>query len=252
MRRHVTIDLGAVAAIAAGLIIAGAVATVIPGRTSGRVTLQELERRFGPKRYSELNEELIIRDFFRNRQYGFFVDVGAGHYLQGSNTYFLELEQRWRGIAVDAIADYADDYRRHRPQTQFFPLFVSDKSDQTVDFFLAINNRTQSSGIQNATGEAGTSVHQRIRTVTLDDLLGASSVTRFDFLNMDIELGEPAALAGFNIRKFRPALVCIEAHEPVREAIATYFEANGYRRLDKYLEVDPRNWYYTPRQEPAR
>jgi len=247
MKRHVTVDLMAVGAVVAGLVIAAAVLPMLPASPNERVTLRQLEKRFGPKRYSELNEELVIRDFFRDRQYGVFVDVGAGHYLQGSNTYFLEHDQQWRGIAVDAIADYGDDYARYRPQTRFFALFVSDKSDQDVDFFMAVHNRTQSSGIENATGNAGTVVRQRVRTVTMDDLLGAASITRFDFLSMDIELGEPAALAGFNIQRFHPALVCIEAHEPVRADIARYFEANGYQRLDKYLDVDPRNWYFTPR-----
>lgn len=246
MKRRVTIDLGAVAAATVGLVLAAVVVVRLP-QANDRLSLDDLERRFGPKRYSEMNEELIIRDFFGPREYGFFVDVGAGHFLQGSNTYFLEREQRWRGIAIDANPEYADDYSKHRPETKFFALFVSDRSDQEVDFFLAITNRTQSSGIENATGNAGPLARLRARTVTLNDLLGANSVTRIDLLSMDIELGEPAALAGLDIGRFRPALVCIEAHAPVRDAIATYFVSHGYRRLDKYLDVDQRNWYYTPK-----
>ena len=64
---------------------------------------------------------------------------------------------------------------------------------------------------------------------------------------MDIEQAEPAALAGFDIERYRPELVCIEAGESVREAIAAYFDAHGYERIDAYLSYDPVNWYYRPR-----
>lgn len=212
-----------------------------------RLSVARLEASYGPKRYSEENEELLIRHFFHDRRYGFFVDVGAGHYMQGSNTYYLEHDLGWRGIAIDAIADYEADYRAHRPNTAFFNLFISDHSDDNADFFFAPNNRTRSSGIQAAVQGAGPVETRHVRTATLNDLLGANSITRFDFMSLDIELGEPKALAGLDIRRFHPALVCVEAHEPIRASLEAYFAANGYRRIDDYRDVDRRNWYYTPR-----
>jgi hypothetical protein len=64
---------------------------------------------------------------------------------------------------------------------------------------------------------------------------------------MDIEQGEPGALAGFDIERFKPELVCIEAGTRVRERISRYFEEHDYARLDRYLEHDGVNWYYAPR-----
>ena len=63
---------------------------------------------------------------------------------------------------------------------------------------------------------------------------------------MDIELGEPAALAGFDIERFRPELVCIEAGKPVREQVSSYFAEHGYVRIDEYLPYDRVNWYFKP------
>jgi FkbM family methyltransferase len=62
-----------------------------------------------------------------------------------------------------------------------------------------------------------------VPTVTLDDLLTQLEVEKVDFLSMDIELSEPRALSGFDINKFRPELVCIEAHRQVRDQIYAYF-----------------------------
>jgi hypothetical protein len=73
-------------------------------------------------------------------------------------------------------------------------------------------------------------------------------VERIDFLSMDIELAEPKALAGFDIKRFRPALICIEAHPPILEELQTYFAANDYVELAEYSAIDPLNRYFTPRE----
>jgi hypothetical protein len=63
---------------------------------------------------------------------------------------------------------------------------------------------------------------------------------------MDIELSEPKALAGFDIRRFKPQLVCIEAHPEVRQQILDYFAANRYVIIGKYLRADDKNLYFMP------
>jgi hypothetical protein len=85
-----------------------------------------------------------------------------------------------------------------------------------------------------------------VPTITLDDLLGQQGVDRIDFLSMDIEGHEPEALAGFDIQRWRPRLVCIETQEALADRIYSYFRRHGYTRVDRYLPFDPRNWYFAP------
>ena len=63
---------------------------------------------------------------------------------------------------------------------------------------------------------------------------------------MDIEEAEPAALAGCDIERFRPELVCIEVGQRTRERLLAYFSAHGYERIDAYLAFDDHNWYFRP------
>ena len=65
-------------------------------------------------------------------------------------------------------------------------------------------------------------------------------------MSMDIELAEAKALSAFDVRRYRPDLVCIEAHLPVRQAILDYFSRNGYVVVGRYLRADTRNLYFTP------
>jgi hypothetical protein len=55
-------------------------------------------------------------------------------------------------------------------------------------------------------------------------------------------------LAGFAIDRFRPTLVCIEAHPQVRQQILDYFARHGYVAVGRYLRVDHDNLYFIPLQ----
>ncbi|MEW5901255.1 MAG: FkbM family methyltransferase [Acidobacteriota bacterium] len=213
----------------------------------GKKIRTELDR-YAPKQYSEGNEEVVIRHFFQDRRGGYFLDVGAYHYRDKSNTYYLEKNLGWGGIAVDANGEFEQGYLKHRPQTRFFALFVSDKSDEMADFFIVKDPRhlTKSTAVRSFI-EGREADQIKVPTIKLDDLLQKLEVKKIDFFNLDIELWEPHALAGFSIGQYQPDLVCIEAHPPVRAQILKYFHDNSYQRLDQYLLFDQRNWYFAPR-----
>lgn len=202
--------------------------------------------RFGAPRYSSHDEELFIRDFFSDKRNGVFVDVGASHFRDRSNTYFLEKELGWSGLAVDPIAEFAPDYHAHRPRTKFFPMFVSDKSDGQALLYVGKNSLFSSADRKFTNSFTDVQKTVTASTVTLDDLLTGQGIQQIDFVSIDIELHEPKALAGFDLKKFRPALVCIEAHPEVRQQILDYFAARNYVVNAKYLRADPQNLWFMP------
>ena len=210
--------------------------------------IRALAERYGPAKNSEHDEEWILREALQDRRDGVFVDVGASHFQQYSNTYFLEKTLGWSGVAIDPIESFAADYAAHRPRTRFVSLFVADRSHELVKFFVNPNQTLVSSSHPEFTQRWGkdAAAARDVRTITLDDLLVELGVTQVDFLNMDIELSEPKALAGFSIQKFHPALVCIEAHPEVRQAILDYFARNGYVAIGRYLRVDELNLWFKP------
>jgi len=212
-----------------------------------------LRSRYGPDRNSHHVEEWVIRDFFGDRRGGFFVDVGANHYQAFSNTYFLETTLGWEGIAVEPLEEFAADYATHRPRTRFRAFFVSDVSDERAKLYTLKSDSLVSSGVETFTAKAGDELRpgealqsREVPTITLDDLLSSEGVEQIDFLSMDIELWEPKALAGFDIERFRPSLVCIEANAEVRQAILDYFTQHDYVVVARYLRADIWNLYFTP------
>jgi FkbM family methyltransferase len=206
-----------------------------------------LTDRYGKPRWSHGPEELIVRDFFEEKRGGIFLDVGSADARHGSNTYRLEAELGWSGLAVDALAEYAASYAQHRPRTRFFTFFVGNRSDATATMFIAPGNTEGASGSRAFSAPNGEDVELRtVPTITLDDLLHGAGIERIDFLSMDIELAEPQALEGFDIETYRPALVCIESHPPIRQQLMNYFSAHRYVLVTKYLWADRENFWFAP------
>jgi FkbM family methyltransferase len=135
---------------------------------------------------------------------------------------------------------------------------VTDRSGGHLTFFVNVGGEGISSVSRRwiedfVLGFFGPDVQPTIREVkvlaiTLNDRLEQNGVEKIDFLSMDIEGHEPAALAGFDIERFAPELVCIEASGKL-EVILGCFTQHGYERIDRYLEFDVMNWYFQPRPE---
>lgn len=204
-----------------------------------------LAQKYGPSRHSGYVEEWILKDFFKDRRGGVFVDVGANHHEQGSNTYYLEHEMGWSGIAIEPQVKFAAGYQQHRPRTTFVPLFISDTSNQKATLYVTEIDAV-ASYVRPFTEQWGEVTPTTTTTSTLDDVLDRVNVSRIDFLSMDIELAEPQALAGFSINRFKPSLITVEAHPPVRQQILDYFARNQYVLLGRYWRADAHNFWFAP------
>jgi FkbM family methyltransferase len=236
-----------------GLIALGALMLVV---ASGCKT--EEARKLPPdfldkavKLYSQNDEEKLIRHFFDDMEDGFFLDVGCAEWQKDSTTLYLEEKLGWTGIAIDARAELAKEWAEHRPGAKFFNFIVTDHAG-TKDKFYAAGRVSSTDPEHIHSFPKGKDVdvsklEREVPTVTLNQLLDEQGVKKVDFMLLDIELGEPPALRGFDIERFKPELICIEAgNQKVRDFIAPYFAEHHYERIEEYLQYDKVNWYYKP------
>jgi len=250
MRRMLRARLELWEVLLAALFVALVLSALRPARMPDHQSATEIDyfrERYGPGRNTEREEEWLIRDFFRERRGGVFVDVGANHHQLTNKTYFLETELDWSGIAIEPQRQFAAGWAEHRPRTRFFPLFVSEASDRLAELHVLKDNPSVASADREFVRLFGEPDEvQQVPTVSLTDLLDREGIQRFDFLSMDIELHEPQALRGFDIERFRPSLVCIEALLPIRQQILDYFAQHGYVVVGRYVWVDRENLYFMP------
>jgi FkbM family methyltransferase len=235
-------------------LITFAVVTAIHERDQplfGALELEPFAERYGPSRDTQFGEEWLVRDFFQDKRGGVFVDVGANHYRVHSMTYYLETQLGWSGVAIEPQSSFAADWAAHRPRTKFFAMFASDTAGDAVKFYVPeTKHALNASGHPNIVDVPTTET--TVPSTTITAALEAAGIEAIDFLSMDIELFEPQALKGFDIDRFRPALVCIEAHRMVRQQIIDFFDTHGYVLVGKYLRADINNLYFMPGPRASR
>lgn len=199
------------------------------------------------KLFSNGNEELVIRDYFKDARDGFFLDVGCSLPRKYSNTFYLERRLGWSGIGIDAVAKYAAGWKKLRPRSKFFTYLVTDHSGTRDRFFesgyIPVSSMFRDLVDHHAYEEI------EVESITLDDLLEREGVEKIDFMSLDIEGAGLLALRGFDIQKYKPELLCVEPVED-KAGLLAYFRERGYRWRRDFLKYDFGNWYFEPTDRP--
>ena len=81
---------------------------------------------FPKKSYSLLGEDVAIKKFLKNKKKGYYVDVGAYHPLEGSNTHLL-FKEGWSGINIDVSPLSIELFKMLRPNDSNINKAISRK-----------------------------------------------------------------------------------------------------------------------------
>ena len=167
------------------------------------------------KSYSMDGEDVVISNYFNNKEKGFYIDIGCYHPIHRNNT-FLLFKKGWQGINVD-IHDFSIElFNYARPKDLNYNFAVSNKSEKIKMFFQ--KELSQLSTIdQNQAKKAfqGTIKEKEIQAYTLNEILNFSKLNnkKIDLLDIDVEAVDLKVLQGLSFEKFKPELICIEIHE---------------------------------------
>lgn len=185
--------------------------------------------------------DLILKSILRDVEVGSYLDIGANHPIDFSNTYVF-YESGWSGYAVDGNSAYRGEWSEIRPRDRFINEIVSD-CRKSVSFEI-FPDPTMSTIAQD-TGE-----RYRLKFESLKpNVIDLESTTIFDvyqkeinseihLLNIDIEGEELNALIGANLDIFRPGVVCVEIknrsiYDIQDSEIFKYISDFGYRLIAK-------------------
>jgi len=191
--------------------------------------------RAGGSYRSQNGEDRWLEAHFGGKRSGFFVEVGAYDGVNLSNTYHFE-QSGWTGILVEPDPEMAARCRRARPRSRTFECAVgAPESKGEISFFRVAGGEAYSTTSLTAAhrerlDRLGLRWHEvRVAVRTLDSILEEASPSQVDFVSIDVEGGEMAVLGGFDLRRWKPAVVIVETNAPARDpAVRKYFVANGY------------------------
>lgn len=159
----------------------------------------------------------IMRDFLGVEK-GRYVDIGAHHPIQYSNTH-LFYQQGWRGVNIDATPHSMDLFNQFRPEDINLEIGISAKAGDYPYYMFEnsmLNGILSEETVQQhiARGEQlieqSTIPCKRINDVLADHIPAGE----LDLISVDIEGQDLAVLQDFDFERWRPKLIIVEILGP--------------------------------------
>ena len=163
------------------------------------------------KTYSMDEEDLFINNFFKNK-IGLYVDVGAYHPLELSNTYLLH-KRKWKGINIDINPLSIDYFNFLRPNDINLNLGVAKKNFTKMMYFQKNKSPLNTLNLNHAKKVFSNKFKKKkIKTKTLTTILDKTEFKgkEIDFLNIDTEGNDLEVLQSLDFKKYIPKLICVE------------------------------------------
>jgi FkbM family methyltransferase len=161
------------------------------------------------------NEDTVVLDYFKNKENGFYIDVGCYHPIHRNNTYLL-YKKNWHGINIDTSQFSIDLFKFIRPKDLNYNFAVSDKNGFIKLFYQKKLSQLSTIEIDQAkTVFQGNIKEKEVQAFTLNEILnmGKYKDKKIDFLDIDVEGADLKVLKGLSFEKYKPELVCVEIHE---------------------------------------
>lgn len=194
---------------------------------------------------SEVWPDKVIRDrYFPDYDYrGIYLDVGAAGPVTMSNSYHFRMNG-WEIIAVEPNPNFCKEHRDMG--FDVVECAVAETSASLAPFTICTQIPASGSALGDESRDWAAewegysndvpllvSTPKRVIPVpvlTLNKVLGLyPEVKSIDVLDLDVELGELAALRGFDLNRYKPKLCLIEDHNPSKSGLNAYLEEQGYR-----------------------
>jgi len=188
---------------------------------------------------SQAGQDVVVDRYFNHMNGGTFIDVGGYDGVTGSNTIFFEKWRGWTGVLVEPVPANLTRAEAARA-CPCLGYAVSDQAG-TASFINVTDGFTQMSGLA---GRYDAKMLEKVRdnprhkettievtTKTLVDVLTEADIEHPDFISLDIEGGELAALQAFPFAEHRVGIWAIENNTGSRE-IADLMRSHKYDLID--------------------
>ena len=183
---------------------------------------------------SQVGQDALVLDMLGHKRGGFFVDAAANDATLGSNSWVLEREYEWNGLCIEANPRYFFDLARRRCT---LVAAVLGGTDNEIVSFASRRDHPSLSQIADRRGHvAGVSDVQQLPAVPLASVLrGVGAPRTIDYLSLDLEGAEEAALRNFPWQSYQFLTLTVERPP---EALQRALWAAGYVFVRSNSEFD--------------
>jgi FkbM family methyltransferase len=182
-----------------------------------------------PEARSQNGEDALLWDLVGDREKGFFVEAGAYDGYEFSVSYLFECSG-WSGLLVEPLADRAAQCAERRRSSRVVNAALSRPGAPRTASFTRDPIEWYS---KLAPADEGGDV---VPVTTLDELLEGHTGA-IDFVVLDLEGHELAALEGFDLVRWRPSVLLLENND-VGGSVRHHVEERGYGYVLTFAQND--------------
>jgi FkbM family methyltransferase len=175
---------------------------------------------------------------------GVFVEAGAHDGLTQSNTAMLEFSFGWTGLLIEPIPELAARCRVNRPgaMVEQAALVASDYGHSSIRMTYCNRSSIVEGGRGSPARDAAwletclripdqrdvETYEVTVPARTLSSILDRRGISEIDFMSLDLEGYEAAALGGLELERHRPTILLVEIsneREDVERALRPWYQA---------------------------
>jgi len=194
---------------------------------------------------SQFGEDALLWSIFDGRRTGFFIEAGAFNGLDLSVSYALE-SVGWTGLLIEPIPHRADQCAVNRPHSKVVHAALGKKGSTGTASFTLVDDSFGGMLSYHTTdarhldflasrGESKSTIN--VPLTSLDAVLEdhAPPGLNIDVAIIDVEGGEPDLFDGFNLDRWKPAVMIVEDNSrgtsPTGAALGNMIMAKNYAFL---------------------
>jgi hypothetical protein len=189
---------------------------------------------------------LIVDYIFKNKNNGFYLDVGSQHPISNNNTYLL-FKRGWSGINIDLDKKNIDLFNTARPNDiNLNSAISSDVAEKKLYFYHDKSPINTLNKVVSDFQTASVKEIKKIKTTTLDIALqNLKFNNKIDYMNLDVEGHEMDIFKAFNLSLYKPSVISVEFLDLDMKFLE--FKNNNLQRIvnsDLYKHLLNNNYHF--------
>ena len=197
-------------------------------------------------KYSQYEQDKFVDIYFKKKDNGFFLDIGAHDGISFSNSYFFEKERGWSGICIEPNPDVFVLLNKNR-LSRNYKVCISD-TEGSVVFRKIVGYSEMLSGILEFMDQKhidrindecakynSTFEDIKVESRNLNAILKSDNIKHIDYLSIDTEGAESKIIKSIDLDEINIEFLTVENNDSSDE-LRLYLKGKGYECIKSFTD----------------